>query len=108
MSEMDIIHHMHVLYPQMHHMHGGIYIRREDKREISSYVLNQVINNNNPSYLIGNVSRLLKLKSRVQSHPYNNNNRIFVSLSLSRTSRVATHFHTYHVKCNIFGLISHI
>ena len=29
MSEMFIMHHMHVLYPPMHHMHGGTYLKGE-------------------------------------------------------------------------------
>ena len=48
MSEMFIMHHMHDLYPPMHHMHGGTYLNgeREDQRGIcmryqSNYVLHK-------------------------------------------------------------------
>ena len=72
---MAIMHCMHVLHPHMHHMHGGIYKRKEDKEMgginqfmyQSSYVLNQDINNQKPSYLTGDVFYFSKLKSRIQS-----------------------------------------
>ena len=59
---MENMHSMHVLYPHMHYMHGGIYkrVKEEGKRGRSinqaSYVLNQELNiNKNPNYLIGDV-----------------------------------------------------
>ena len=77
MHRMHYMHCMHVLHPYMHHLHGGIYKRVEEKEKDhqsinqASYVLNQENNNKKSSYPIGDVSYLSKLKLRVQSQNWN-------------------------------------